>query len=393
MKQTISGREDRHKQWKDKWERLGGEDGFFRGANRSQGRLKPSELLKRILQIVLATIKWAFIGLVAVELFCFGLISLTNYIIYGHLREGTRVLYDPYALFYREAGPRPTLNNSGPSETKDVTRIWMFGGSTMKGATEDDGKTIPSLTARILNSGENNRKVHISNFGMSSYNSLLEVQYFQKQMIENPHKPDLALFYDGANDSTYFNEFRTSAAHFGYRRVKAIIEAYHYQWFGLLKPVTAAVNSSFTKEVIDKFMAVTDRINKSDPELKRLVKEVVNRYDHTNKVCDQYGAAFMVVWQPMLWSENCEVDSGVKEKEKDFILNQEKFQTLKENFNTPYLAIRDAIKDKPYFFDLSRSLCHRKAPAYKPDGVHLTDSGRAIIAARISSIILAELWP
>ena len=54
---------------------------------------------------------WTFALLLSVELLAFAGISISNYLIYGHFKEGSRVKYDPYALFLNVKGGRPTRNN------------------------------------------------------------------------------------------------------------------------------------------------------------------------------------------------------------------------------------------------------------------------------------------
>ena len=49
--------------------------------------------------------------------------------------------------------------------------------------------------------------------------------------------------------------------HIGYRRLKAFIECYRMGWFGLFKPINAAVYTSYTKEFFDRVrMLVTQSI-------------------------------------------------------------------------------------------------------------------------------------
>jgi len=55
-------------------------------------------------------IKWTVILVVGVELLAFAVISVSNFVIYGHIREGSRALYDPYTLFRSAEGLRPTAN-------------------------------------------------------------------------------------------------------------------------------------------------------------------------------------------------------------------------------------------------------------------------------------------
>ena len=51
-------------------------------------------------------------GVVLVEIASFLAITLSNYWIYGQIRDGEPVRYDPYALFME--GERPTVHNHDP---------------------------------------------------------------------------------------------------------------------------------------------------------------------------------------------------------------------------------------------------------------------------------------
>ncbi len=347
--------------------------------------------MKPIFRIIWISLKWLLIALLCIEVFAFVLVTLSNLIIYGHAREGARVDYDPYCLFVEEEGVRPTTSNPPKDHGGELIRIWMFGGSTMEGATNDDSETILSIVASILNSRAVGKKYHVTNFGVASYNSILETKYLQKQLIENSDQPDIILFYDGANDSTYFNEFHNRYAHFGYRRIKAIIESYHYKWFGILKPVTAAINSSFTKEMIQKLTAVTTEMDPNDPELVQLAQDIEKRYEYINKISKCLNAGFIVIWQPMLWVETCKLDDNIREHERGFLLNRDKYSTIRKNIVTTYLRIMEKLKDKPYFINMRNALCERKRPAYKPDGVHLTDSGRVLVGEKIAELLKVKL--
>jgi len=166
-------------------------------------------------------LKWLLIGVFGVELCSFLIISISNVILYGHLREGSRAVYDPYTLFLQTPAVRPTAGNSISPDTSKNRTIWMFGGSTMRGATDDDSRTIPSFLAKYLNEGGRDLHFEVVNFGTNSFNSLLEIKYLEKALIEKVPRPDLIVFYDGANDTKYFVEHRTADGHYGYRRVRA----------------------------------------------------------------------------------------------------------------------------------------------------------------------------
>ena len=87
--------------------------------------------------------------MVCIEIGSFLIVTASNYIIFGKIREGSRVLYDPYALYLNVEGVRPTAHNPPLADPPNI--LWLLGGSTMRGATDDDAKTIPSYLAAILN--------------------------------------------------------------------------------------------------------------------------------------------------------------------------------------------------------------------------------------------------
>jgi len=343
--------------------------------------------LKKVLKKLWVLGKWVVAAVICLEILSFVAISVSNFILYGHAREGSRAVYDPYTLFLQEGGPRETAHNS-VSPNSDANRLlWLFGGSTMRGATRHDDKTIASFLAEFLNARPDGPRYTVKNFGMNSFNSLLETKYLQKLLIECDKPPNLIIFYDGANDAKYFAEHRTPDGHHGYRRVQSLIESYYRSWFGLLKPVNAAVYSSFTKELFDKINQVAVPIDPDSPSLKKMVVDAVRRYDYVDKMATCYGAEFVLFWQPILWTEDCDVPVSVKEKEKGYLLNSDRLTTVRHNFSLPYLALAERLKRGPYFVGLRDVLCKRTAPVYQPDGVHLTDEGRKMVAIRIGSIL------
>ena len=219
--------------------------------------------MKAFFDVVFWVIKWTVLLLFGLELFSFVAIGISNYVAYGKFREGSVVQYDAHSLFTDMKGVRPTVH-CGRAVPNRFFLIWMFGGSTMRGQTRDDSRTIPSQLACMLNQG-NSYYYEIINYGENSYNSLLEVQHLQRLLIEEEKKPDLIVFYDGANDSMYFSQHRTPYAHYGYRRQKAMVESYYKSFFGVFKALNAMVYSSFTKELYDKLVHVAVKLKPDDP--------------------------------------------------------------------------------------------------------------------------------
>ncbi len=343
--------------------------------------------MKLLVKYLFFLIKWLFIMAFSLELISFAIVSASNYIIYGHIREGSKVIYDPYTMFRGKGGIRPTTPCTARPDSPKV-RIWVFGGSTTRGQTENDNATIPSYLAQSLNELQPDVCHKVTNFGENSFNSLLEVQYFEKQLIERDDHPDLIIFYDGANESIYFSQHRTPDGHHGYRRARALVESYHKSFFGVFKAVNAALLASFTKEIYDKLMQVKIDLPPDMPELRRHVEDVAKRYAFVNKVSSCYGAHFLVFWQPAQWEEQGEVVLEVKEKEAQHFVNTDRFTNMRNNFTTVYNAISNEIKDRPYFVDFRDVLVKRQQVGYQPDGVHLTDYGREMVAQAMARTLL-----
>ena len=339
--------------------------------------------MKRIFRILFTSLKWLIAVLIMVEIASFLAISISNYWIYGQLRDGEPVHYDPYALFLE--GDRTTYNNPAPG--KSLQTFWLFGGSTMRGATDFDDRTLPSYLAKIWNREEPEQPTTMVNCGEDGFNSIMESKYLQKLLIEKP-PPKLIIFYDGGNDCTYFAQHRTPYGHQGYERLQGMIEDYHRSFFGLLKPLNAAVWSSFTREIYDKMREGVFRIDPHDPELRKFVDSCEQRYDYVDKVASSFGAKFLLIWQPCWWAETKPVAAAVRSREG---IIMSKKSALRDNFVLTYNALMERLKDKPYFINFRNVLCSRTEPIYQPDGIHLLDVGREIMAQHFNQVLKDRL--
>jgi hypothetical protein len=353
--------------------------------------------MKKIRRFLLIFLKWLLLAVVAVEVCCFLIITTSNYLLFGQAFEGSRVHYDPFTLFLNDQGPRPTAHNPAVPGGSNHRTIWMFGGSalrgdpTMRGESASVDATIPSYLAGLLNRPGSPQPCTVLNFGENSYNSLMETKYLQKLLIESPKPPDLIIFYDGANDCTYFAQHRTPYGHYGYRRLQAAVENYRKSFFGLLKPLNAAVYSSFTKEFYDKLMQVAVPLEPGDPALKSMVDMTARRYDHVRKLAGCYGARFLLVWQPIHWVETGEVAPQVREQERRLGIQGERFLAIRQNFSVVYRALEQKLQEQPFFINFQNVLCPRKTLVYAPDGVHLKAAGNEMVARELARV-LEDIW-
>jgi lysophospholipase L1-like esterase len=335
---------------------------------------------------LILTISFFVASLVIIELLCFGIITASIYFIYGQVREGEPVRYDPYALYLLSSGIRPTANNPPAADHGSVPLIWMFGGSTTRGISDDDSQTMPSFLAKVLNAEDTKLPARVVNFGNDGYNCLLETKYLQKMLIESPNSPKMIIFYDGANDGAYFAQYRTPAAHHGYRQVRGLIESYHRSFFGLFKSFNAAWYTSYARELWDKMRQGVIPLAAADPELQEFKVAAAQRYDYVNKVARSFGADFLLFWQPCWWVETASVDPAIKAKEQQTIIIGDRW-ALKQNFVTIYNALAESLRDKPYFIDYRNVLTPRRKEVYESDGIHLNPNGDATVASHLGHFL------
>jgi lysophospholipase L1-like esterase len=352
--------------------------------------------VKRFFRALGVGLKWLILALVCVEVFSFLVITATNYLIFGQPWEGSPVNYDAYAIFLNVDGVQPTLHNPPKTDTSVVAnpprRLWLLGGSTMRGGWVKPGETIPSYLAAIINQPGNPDKVIVTNYGENSFNSLLETKYLQKLLIETDKAPDLIIFYDGANDCSYFDLYRTSQAHYGYRRLEGLVEGYRRSFFSLFKPLYGALYSSYSMELFDRFRQTMVPVYPNNPAPREFVAETGKRYEHVRRLARAYGAKFLLVWQPIMWGETGKVDPRVKEQEKNLDVMGARFLKVRENFATTYDMLMSHIKNKPYFVDFRNALCDRTSLVYESDGVHLKPPGNKMVAIRMAEMLKERGW-
>jgi len=261
----------------------------------------------------------------------------------------------------------------------------------MRGHTDHDDRTIPSFLSDNLNKLVRPYHFRLTNFGEPAFNSLLEVKYLEKCLINDNIIPDLIIFYDGINDSIFLSQYRHPEAHYGMRRMKALIENYRDSYLGLLKPVNAYIKSSFTKELYDKMKQVVFKLNEQDPLLEQYLDHMEKRYDFVNRISRALGAEFVLIWQPMFWAEECE-NAGLRDIAANEILNSVASNTsIRHNYTLIYRAVEKRLSGKPYFINLKNGLCDRHNPVYYPDGIHLRDEGRQSMAEKLFPIVLDRL--
>lgn len=106
-------------------------------------------------------------------------------------------------------------------ERSDAIEIGFFGGSTTFGIAQRDGHTIPSEVARLA--AADGLPVVVKNYGVSGYTNWQELILFE-QVSASGGAPDIAVFYDGANELAAQMEGVTGVpSHVGLRDTAALL--------------------------------------------------------------------------------------------------------------------------------------------------------------------------
>ncbi len=160
--------------------------------------------------------------------------------------------------------------------------VWFFGGSTMFGDGQRDDHTIPS--AFVRRAAEDGIRIEAVNFGLASYNNYQETLVFVQALEELP-PPDLAVFYDGAN------EWSTALERVNYGEIEP--GRIYFQ----------AASEEDRAERVSRAPAVTAS---SEEQFELAVGLGAEQYRSGVDIARAAGAAKGVdvvhIWQPGLWS-------------------------------------------------------------------------------------------
>jgi lysophospholipase L1-like esterase len=333
-------------------------------------------------------LRGGLIALLVVELTSFIAVSMINHVMTGRGARDFRSLvdYSPFTVFHQSAGVRPTVTVGDPPPPGDANRIvWMFGGSTVRCDGPDASLTLPSLVLRDLQVGEEGDRWVMRNFGENAFNSLQEVNYLWELLLTREERPDVAVFYDGANDTSLFALYRQPDAHYGYDKVKTLVESYPRSYFVILKPIKAAVLSSFTRDLLIRARYYMLPAKPNDEAVRRFAASYARRYESLTDILRANGIRLVVIWQPFLWVQDRAVPA---DDEVWRVINGKKAAPIRDSYRAINGAIRAQMEGKPFFHDLHTALEDGQAASmYEWDGVHLTTEGRRAIAGKIAAVL------
>jgi len=180
-----------------------------------------------------------------------------------------------------------------------VRRLWVFGGSTVYGIGTPDWATIPSYLSRELNT-DPSACLDVTNLGAEGYVTNQEAILLIQQ-LKAGRRPDIAVFYDGINDSLV-GAFSPGipTAHWDFETIKAKFES----------PVAsklACLNLLYSSQLVKLLMEIYGpEVHRkiSDEELAVRAQATVQNYEANLKLvqilASQYGFKAYFFWQPVL---------------------------------------------------------------------------------------------
>jgi len=288
---------------------------------------------------------------------------------YRELRAANRAHWQPY-VYWRRAPYRGrfiTVEDDGRRSTfepetlqSDAPRIWVFGGSTVWGTGAADDETIPSQLARQLH--EAGQPARVVNFGETGY---VNTQGLLRLWLElrRGNVPDVAVFYDGANDIA-------SATQRG----------------------EAGVPMNESRRIAD-FLLGEGAPAPKPPEapLPELANSAVDVYRANLRLltvmASEYGFELCCFWQPVSFVHKPLTE--FEQRASARVLDKPAFRQLADVVRLSYGAV--ASSEMPECFaDLSTVFEHTTAPRYV-DWCHMVAAGNADIAAAMLPHIVDAL--
>jgi lysophospholipase L1-like esterase len=300
------------------------------------------------------------------------------------------VAYAPFTVWQRPGYRSSTVNvdDAGrrvvPAASTDpaALRVFFFGGSAMWGTSSPDWATIPNQVVE-LSKDRSPRPIHAVNYGESAWVSTQSVIALE-QSLRRGERPEIVVFYEGANDLLLGMTNASAYEHLEYLRIETLFNS---QGRGR---DTATVRwpkpSLLARALLPNTFFRMDRRNQysrvpydwTDEELGRLADQVVSVYrtnqDLVRALATRYGFEVRFYWQPHLSYDK----KPVCEAEKAMDNPQARWPRMFRRFIRQVEPRLAEIRSDD-FRDLSRVFADRTEQIFT-DPVHVTPDGNRLVA-------------
>lgn len=258
---------------------------------------------------------------------------------------------------------RRTINAEGVSGK----RVYFFGGSTMWGIGTNDAGTIPSQFAALTG-------LHAENFGESAYvvhqNLLLLIQ-----LLQEGHRPDLVIFYDGANDALHKCRIElTPLSHEREYQMQTLLRQssrpdsfLHY--FAPIVAVAQKTALTLSRGSRSQHYNCQEDAKKSE----NIAESMFLDWRLAKQLVEGYGGTFVGILQPVAYFSRTRLDRSTLSDEEE------------AQYKSIYPIMRDKIARGREFYDLV-SVLDRDEEVYI-DWCHLVPKGNRYVVDRIAEIV------
>jgi lysophospholipase L1-like esterase len=263
-------------------------------------------------------------------------------------------------------GPHIQRRTVNANTTRGHT-AYFFGGSAMWGDGANDAGTIPSQFAGITG-------VHSENFaerGYTAHQSLILLL----QLLQQGHRPDLVVFYDGVNDVMHKCRVElTPESHERERQFETVLQSSlsadsfsHY----------AAPLFTFARNVqreLRRAVKVEEYDCHSNPgKPQAIANNLIRDWEFARDLVERHGGKFAAFLQPVAPLSNTRRDH--------FNI----FPLLERGYKEIYTLVREKVAQSDHFHDLVPVL-DRDEYIYI-DFCHLSPNGNRYVAQRIAEIV------
>ncbi|GIW41807.1 MAG: hypothetical protein KatS3mg076_2384 [Candidatus Binatia bacterium] len=302
--------------------------------------------------------------------------------------RSTTVSYRPFVGWRRDPFEGVTLriDTQGRRRTVDpdpsrpkVGSVYFFGGSAMWGTGSDDAHTIPSLFARL------EPRYAVENYAETAWNSRQGLDQLVT-LYALGHRPDVVVFYDGAND-VYHQCTRLTDVVPGHARVNYLREAAkHGRSVGLLRALRAlflehliALSAEIQKlEFFRKARGECSTFDCPCDEKKTdlIAQNLLANWQMAKILVEAHGGRFLPVLQPVAFEGRPYTKHLGSRLEKPF--------GIRPTFRLVYEKIRERLASHPIrssVLDLTGTFDGDR-PFYI-DFCHVSPEGNAIVARKI----------
>jgi hypothetical protein len=263
-------------------------------------------------------------------------------------------------------GPYAQRRTVGPKDASKPS-VYFFGGSTMWGTGADDANTIPSQFAQLTG-------YRAENFGESAYTAHQGLMMLIR-LLQDGHRPDVVVFYDGANDVVH--KCRSELNPWSHGREGQIASAlqtasverdYGLQYmFRPLVGLAHTVSGLLFRRSRDDSTFFNCH---ADPDkAQQIANYVLEDWELARKLVEAYNGKFIGILQPVSYFSETKLE---RIRQRD---------TERKQFQAVYPLIKQKMAERPWLYDFTQVL--DKQEYIYIDFCHLSPNGNSYVAQKL----------